>query len=206
MRPINLLPPEIARRAESRRKVAGLIALGVLYLLVLAVVSYWWSGKQRDMEAELTAQRQINEATQRQINALAGAKDLRDGYDAGVARVEGVLARDIAWAKILNDLARVIPDRVWLNSFTGTSIENEETPAVYGQVQVNATAFDYPDASTWLRVLDSDVWPAMGGGWVTAAQRSAIGEVPVVTFQSVASLTGASISRRVENRIPEVPE
>ncbi|GBD85700.1 hypothetical protein BMS3Abin02_02120 [bacterium BMS3Abin02] len=206
MRPINLLPPELARQKEMRRRVAGLIALGILYLVLLAVVAYWQNGKAQGVGDELAAQKQANQTTQQQIDALSGSADLRAGYEGGVARIRSVLERDIAWGRLFNDLARVIPDRVWLTSFDGNVDMSGDTPGVIGQVQVGATAFDYPDASTWLRVVDSDVWPAMAGGWVTSAQSSTIGEIPVVDFQSSASLVQPSVSTRVDERIPEVPE
>jgi Tfp pilus assembly protein PilN len=206
MRPINLLPPELARKKQARRRVAGLIAVGVAYLILLALITYWQNGKVQIIKDDLAAQLQVNQTAQQQIAALSGADDLRTQYENGVARVQSVLATDVAWAKLFNDLARVIPDRVWLTSFTGQTQADTEIPGVVGQVQVGATAFDYPDASAWLRVVDSDVWPAIAGGWVTSAQTSAIGDIPVVDFQSNASLTQASVSTRADERIPAVPQ
>jgi hypothetical protein len=71
---------------------------------------------------------------------------------------------------------------------------------------VNGVAFWFPDASTWLRILDSDLWPAVGAGWVNSTSGTTIGEIPVVNFTSAASLTGAALSNRVVDLIPEVPE
>jgi len=206
MRPINLLPPELEQKKEARRRVIGLIALGIAFLALLAVVTYWQNGKVQVAKDDLARQEQTNQETQQKIGALASAQDLRTQYEDGVSRVESVLASDVPWAKLFNDLARVIPDRVWLTSFTGSVAADESDPDVVGQVQVGATAFDYPDASAWLRVIDSDVWPAVARGWVTSAQAATIGDNPVVDFQSSASLTTASVSSRVDNRIPTVPE
>lgn len=206
MRPINLLPPELELKKEARRRVIGLIGLGIAFLVLLAVITYWQNGKVQVAKDDLAMQEQTNQETQQKIAALSGAQELRTEYEDGVARVESVLATDVPWAKLFNDLARVIPDRVWLTSFTGQAVQTESDPDVVGQVQVGATAFDYPDASAWLRVIDSDVWPAVARGWVTSAQASTIGDNPVVDFQSSASLTTASVSTRAEDRIPTVPE
>jgi Tfp pilus assembly protein PilN len=206
MRPINLLPPELEQKKQARRRVAGLIGLGIAFLALLALLTYWQNSKIQVVKDDLARQEQTNRETEQKLNALAGAQDLRTQYEGGVARVEAVLATDVPWAKLFNDLARVIPDRVWLTSFTGSVQPDTNDPAVVGQVQVSATAFDYPDASAWLRVVDSDIWPAVARGWVTSAQATNIGDNPVVDFQSSASLTTASISSRVENRIPTVPE
>ncbi|MFZ0492476.1 MAG: PilN domain-containing protein [Acidimicrobiia bacterium] len=206
MRPINLLPPELELKKEARRRVVGLIVLGIAFLALLALITYWQNGKVQIAKDDLAGQEQINQETQLKITALASAQDLRTQYEDDVSRVESVLATDVPWAKLFNDLARVIPDRVWLTSFSGSVAVDETDPEVVGQVQVGATAFDYPDASAWLRVIDSDVWPAVARGWVTSAQAATIGDNPVVDFQSSASLTTASVSSRVDNRIPTVPE
>ncbi len=206
MRPVNLLPGELAKKAAGRRRLFGLMALGAAYVLVLVMVAVWWNGKLADAEAELARQEQLNTATSGKIAALKDAEELRSTYDTDVALVQAALARDVAWGRLFNDLARVIPERVWLTGFSGTAVDDPDAPEVYGQLQMSGTAFDYPDVSTWLRVLDEDPWPSVGGGWVTSATLSSIGEVPIVEFNSAASLTAASLSERAAERIPEVPQ
>lgn len=206
MRPVNLLPGDLAKKAAARRRLLGLVATGVVYAVLLVLVVIWWNGKLADAEAELARQEEVNAATSSKIAALKDAQDLRTAYETDVGLVQAALARDVAWGRLLNDLARVIPERVWLNGFTGSTVDDPDAPEIYGQVQMSGTAFDYPDVSTWLRVLDEDPWPSVGGGWVTSATLSSIGDVPVIEFNSAASLTGASLSERAADRIPEVPE
>ncbi len=206
MRAINLLPPEAAQRSRARRKVLGFVVLGAVYLAFLVLLTFWWSTKAGDAEDRLASQQQTNASIQQQIAALAPADELRKTYETGAERIQSALASEVAWGRLLNDLARVIPDRVWLSGFTGTATVSEENPALFGQVQLNGTGFDFPDTASWLRVLDSDQWPALGGGWVNSTQTSEIGEVIVVDFNSVASLTRAGLSERGEERIPEVSE
>ena len=206
MRPINLLPPELEQKKQARRRVFGFIGLGVAFLALLALLTFWQNGKVQVVKDDLARQQQVNQTTEQKIAALAPAQKLRSDYEDGVARVEDVLATDVPWAKLFNDLARVIPDRMWLTSFSGSVQPDSDDPSVIGEVQFGAIAFDYPDASAWLRVVDSDVWPSLARGWVTTASRSTIGDNPVVQFQSSATLTDVSISSRVETRIPTVPQ
>jgi len=206
MRPINLLPPELEEKKQARRRTLGLIGLGIVFLAILALLTFWQNGKVQLVNDDLALQEQRNQETEQQISALAGAQELRTEYDDGVARVQQVLASDVPWAKLFNDLARVIPDRMWITSFTGSVQPDPEDPTVVGQIQIGATAFDYPDASAWLRVVDSDVWPSLARGWVTTASKSSIGDNPVIEFQSSATLTDVSISSRVDDRIPTVPQ
>jgi Tfp pilus assembly protein PilN len=205
MRTINLLPPEAAQRATARRKTVGVVALGIVYIALLALVALWWQGKATDAENDRDAQLAANARIEAEIASLSSVRALRSTYDDGVERLNTALARDIAWGRLLNDLARIIPDRLWITSLTGTQQLNEENPFLLGQVAVTGTAFDYPDASSWLRVLDAEEWPALGGGWVSSTSRATIGESPVVNFTSVASLLDAARSNRVEERTPEVP-
>jgi Tfp pilus assembly protein PilN len=205
MRAINLLPPEAAQKATARRKTAGFIALGIVYLALLALVALWWQGKASDAQDDLDAQLASNSRIEAEIASLSDVRTLRSTYEDGVERLGTALATDVAWGRLLNDLARIIPDRLWVTSMTGTVDVNEENPFLLGQVAVTGVAFDYPDASSWLRVLDAEEWPALGGGWVTSTSRAFIGESSVVNFTSVASLLDASRSNRVEERTPEVP-
>jgi len=205
MRMINLLPPEAAQRATARRKMAGFIALGVVYVALLALVALWWQGKATDAEDELNSQVAANTRIEAEIASLSDVRALRSTYENSVERLNTALANDIAWGRLLNDLARIIPDRLWITDLTGTLQQNEENPFLLGQLSVTGVAFDFPDASSWLRILDAEEWPALGGGWVSSTSRSTIGESPVVNFTSVASLLPEARSSRVEERIPEVP-
>ncbi len=205
MRPINLLPPEAAQRAAARRKRVGFILLGVLWLVVLFIGFLFFSNRADQKEAERDEQLATNEDIRRQIAALASVAGLQAELDQRSDDVATVLAVDVAWGRLLNDLGRVIPDRVWLESFAAVVQVDEETPG-FGTVQMGGVAFDYPDAASWLRTLDSDQWPAIGAGWVlSTATEDIVEDVPAVVFASVGTLTSNALSNRVEERIPEVP-
>ena len=91
-------------------------------------------------------------------------------YDQTAEQLRAVLIGDINWGSLLNDVGRVIPDDVWLNSLTAERSlppPGAEGGLAYGSVSMAGTAFSYPDASTWLRTLDSAEWNAVGGAWVS---------------------------------------
>jgi Tfp pilus assembly protein PilN len=206
MRPINLLPAEVSEKSKARRKIFGMM-LGVLaFMAVLALATFWLLGLANDAEADLEAQRQENQRLQAEIGQLDSARQLRADYQSGVSRVQLALANDIAWGRLLNDLARIINDRAWLSSLSAQASTPSETDVTFGTLSVSGTAFWYEDASSWLRVLDSSYWPAVGAGWVSSTSVSEIEEIPVVNFSSAAALTSAALSTRVVDLIPEVPE
>lgn len=206
MRPINLLPPEVSEKSKTRRRLAAGVLGIVAFLAVLAMATLWLLGQANDAEADLEAQRETNQRLQSEIGALDGARQLRSDYQSGVTRVQLALANDVAWGRLLNDLARIINDRAWLSSLTAQATPPTETDFSFGSLGVSGTAFWYEDAASWLRVLDSSYWPAVGAGWVSSTSQAEIEEVPVINFASAASLTSAALSTRVIDVIPEVPE
>ena len=206
MRPINLLPPEISQKSKARRRVFMAI-LGVLgFIAVLVLATFWLSGQASQAEDDLVAQQQANEQIQAQINQLDGARQMRSDYQTGVTRLQTALATDIAWGRLLNDLGRIINQNAWLSTFSAQSSAPTDTDFSFGTLAVSGTAFWYEDASSWLRVLDSSYWPAVGAGWVSTAAVAEVEQIPVVNFSSAAVLTSSALSTRMIDLIPEVPE
>ena len=203
MRPINLLPPEAFERQKSRRLLTRLAILGAAYLVLLLLLTILWSGRVGRAEDALAAQEETNTALQAQIVELQPVGVLVTRYEENASLIETALETDVSWGRVLNDLGRVIPDRVWLDGFSGSAGRDEETGAI-GTMQTNGTGFDYPDVSAWLRALDSDRFPAVGGTWVGTAGDATIGNAIVVQFVSQSSLTEAASSNRVDERVPEV--
>lgn len=207
MRAINLLPPEQAERsrASRRRLLLGFVLLAYIALLAAG----WWLFNQRAVaaEQEVADQQTINDSIQRQINQLDDARQLAITFDDRVAQLNAALEVDVEWGRLLNDIGRLIPDTVWLNSFTATaSAPDEEDDPRFGSVVMAGVAFDYPDAATWLLTLDAAEWPALGGAWVNNTASGQIGQSEVVTFSSAASITAGALSNRADQRTPEVPQ
>jgi Tfp pilus assembly protein PilN len=196
MRPINLLPPEVAEQRSRRRRVGLVVVLGVGVL-------YWNSrvGAARD---DVDAQTAVNQTLEREVVALGDAGDLRTDYQDRSDLVRTALATDIDWGILLNDLARLVPPRVWVETFSGATVP-PTTPGVLGQVSFSGIGFDFPDVSAWLRALDSDQFNGVTGTWVSTVSEGVIGGSEVVTFTSTAVLTGAAATNRADTLIPEVP-
>jgi len=206
MRPINLLPPEAAQRAAARRKRVGFILLGVIWLALLFLGFLYFQSQADTKEAERDEQLATNDRIRSEIAALGPVAGLQSELNSRSDNVATVLRVDVAWGRLLNDLGRVIPDRVWLESFDASVQLDEETPG-FGSAQMSGIAFDYPDAASWLRTLDSDQWPAVGAGWVlSTAVEQVVEGVDAVSFSSAGTITSNALSNRAEQRIPEVPE
>lgn len=201
MRSINLLPPEAHVKEAARARLARLVLIAVAYLALLALLTVVWQNRVTEAEQEAAAQQEANRLIESQVAELAGIESLVTEYDANVSLLETALSDDLSWGRILNDLGRILPDSVWLESFRG-AIDTDPATAQVGSVQVTGVGFDFPDVSAWLRSLDSDRFPAATGTWVTNVSEGTIGEAPVVNFVSQTSLTEAARSDRRETRIP----
>ncbi len=201
MRSINLLPPEAHVKEQARERVARLLLFGLVYLGILVVITLLWQTRVNEAEQQSAAQLDLNLQLELQVADFQGIEGLVTEYDANVALMEAALADDLSWGRILNDLGRILPDSVWLQSFRG-SVDTDPTTAAVGSLSVTGVGFDFPDVSAWLRSLDSDRFPAATGTWVTNVSEGLIGEAPVVNFVSQTSLTPAARSDRLETRIP----
>jgi Tfp pilus assembly protein PilN len=204
MRPINLLPPEVAQQRTRRRRVAVAIFGAIAYLVLLVVGMLFWDTKVDAARDDLDAQTDINLSLEREVAALGDSAVTQTQYQAKADLVRSALASDIDWGIFLNDLARLIPPRVWVGTFNG-SVVPQTTPGVVGLVTFSGTGFDFPDVSAWLRALESDQFAGITGPWVTTVSQSSIGLEEVVTFSSTAVLTTAAVTDRAETLIPEVP-
>ena len=203
MRPINLLPQESLEKVKARQRIARLVVYGILYLIVLGIITFVWQGRVGNAERRVEDETAINQQLERDVEALADARDLVARYDANVAIIDAALSAEVSWGRVLNDLARMLPDRVWLTTFAGTAGETPD--GSLGTVTVEGTAFDVPDVSAWLRSLDSDRFPSVDGTWVSGVNVGLIGEIEVVSFSSATSLTFNAASDRRSSRVPEVP-
>jgi type IV pilus assembly protein PilM len=115
------LAPEEERKhvfGASRNAVIGAIAAALLLvLLAVPVISRKHSASNDNSAAH--AQQQKNAQTQQQINALAPAAQTQAQITALQTQVATVLATDVSWSRVLNEIARTMPNSVWLTSFQG---------------------------------------------------------------------------------------
>jgi Tfp pilus assembly protein PilN len=204
MRPINLLPPEVAEERSRRRRIGLGVFVAFAYVALLAVGVLYWNGKVASARADVDAQAAVNQGLERDVLALSTSGTIKSDFEDKADLVRAALATDVDWGIFLNDLARLLPPRVWVETFTGTVIP-PSVPGVLGQVAFSGVGFDYPDVSAWLRALDSGQFSGVTGPWVNTVSEGVIGDSDVVTFTSTAALTSGATTNRAETLIPEVP-
>ncbi|MEY2475917.1 MAG: hypothetical protein QOG87_1232 [Actinomycetota bacterium] len=196
LRRITLLPGEVAVAAEQRRQlvlvlsaVAGLFAL----LLLLWVIR----GMQLNRENEKADQAEARvQQLENQVNQLQDFTALETDLRARQAAAQAVLADDIEWTRLLQEVAVAIPNDVWLTSFAGTKAEP-------GTITISAMGFDQTSTARWLlRIGDLS---SFTGLWVPSSTK-APGPGGLVTFSSSASITDAARSTRAAKYAPGAPQ
>jgi type IV pilus assembly protein PilN len=204
MRPINLLPPEAVERAKARRKRWLWIGAAVVFVGLLAAATLWYQGRVNERKDELAQEQTEITRLQNEAAGLAEFAALKGQFDTSVLILATALDRDVVWGRLLNDLGRLLPDRLWLTTFSG-QVSTDPAALTIGEVTVSGVGFDFPDVSAWLRSLDSSTFPSVDQTWVSSISASQIGEVPVVNFVSSTFLTEGALSDRLALRLPEIP-
>ena len=153
-------------------------AAGLAGLIVLLAIPTVARQHSISHEHHLLAQQQAqNLQLQTQIGQLADAQAKQQQLDALRTQISGLLGTDVSWSRMLQDIARTIPNDVWLTSFQGTvtaatpaaaappvttsdvgkhdaSTTTTTVPAVTtselaGTVNFSAVGLDYPSVAAW---------------------------------------------------------
>lgn len=146
MTKINLIPPEIKKKKRAPRGAPGgpslawllfIIPLVVLILMVFLYVQ--GNNKARDQKTALK-EKQAELADWQAKNAQLAKYQARQQEIASTeAMAISALKGRVYWARILNEIAIMIPKDVWLTSLTGTST------ATGGSVTFEATVLQCPN-------------------------------------------------------------
>lgn len=197
VRRISLLPREIAAVREQRRQAVGVGAAVVGLTAVLLAV---WAarsaqlGDERDQANETEAQAA---RLQQERDRLADSSTLAAELAQRRTQVELVLADDVAWTKLFNQIATVIPNDVWMTSFAG----QKGTPST---VNIALQGFDHTSTARWLLRVEADV-PSMTAVWVPNSTKSGTAGATLVSFTSQAQLTPTARSTRTARYTEDQP-
>ena len=189
-RRLSVLPREVEIVREQRRQsvvVAG--GVGAFAVLLLAI---WLAQNGKVNDERHKADRAEAEVAQlrRQTAGLQDATQLQTQLDQRRQTVAAALTGDIAWTRLIQQIATVIPNDVWLTSFTGSSASGQ------GTVNFSAMGFDHTSAARWL--LRVGELPSLTNLWLPSSAKQGEGANALVTFSSTATLTPAAGSDRLQ--------
>lgn len=123
MRPVNLIPKEERRgeAAPSRTGSLSYLVVGVLAAAVLAVaVTVLLNNSISDKEAQVAELEQRESETAARAETLAPFAEFQQIKDARVQTVNALADSRFDWERVMIELSKVLPARVWLTNLTGT--------------------------------------------------------------------------------------
>lgn len=193
LRRITLVPREVAAGREQRRQVV-MAGAGVAALAAVLLGTWGASGGKLADERDKANRTELQaKSLEREVGTLGDTISLDTELSQRRAQVTTVLATDVAWTKLFNEVATVLPSDVWLTSFTGES----------GGVTFAAKGFDQTSTAQWLlRVAEIK---SLSGLWVASSAKDGEGADATVTFTSDADLTPEAISKRAQRYQEEKP-
>ncbi|MGH9283545.1 MAG: hypothetical protein ACRD0S_11495, partial [Acidimicrobiales bacterium] len=194
VRRITLLPREVAVVRQQRRQTV-LAGAGVA-AMAAALMGTWAAGGSRIASEISGAKKAEDQAArlEREVASLSDTVALDTELAQRREQVRTVLSSDVAWTRLFNEVATVLPSDVWLTSFTAKS---------GGTVNFSAKGFDQTSTAKWL-IRISDI-KALSGLWVPSSTKDGEGSEPTVTFTSDANLTPAANSDRAQRYQEERP-
>lgn len=132
---INLLPVRAAKKKETLRQQ---ISIGVMSLvLVLFVIGYFHYSlvsKIKEITGQIASAEQELTTTKAQIGEVSKFKEAKKVLENKLGVIESLKKGKTGPVKMLDELSRLIPEKLWLNSFKeqggsisldGTAISNE---------------------------------------------------------------------------------
>jgi type IV pilus assembly protein PilM len=224
---IDLLPRASRAASPKTRIVAASAAAAAALILLLAIPTV---ARQRSISHQhhaLAVQQQRNESLQLQIGDLNAAQAKQEQLDSLRQQITGLLGSDVSWSRILQDIARTIPNDDWLTSFQGavtqavaaapvtpSTVPGAATPttaagatpttappvASAGQLTgtVSFSAVGLDYPSVAAWIKMIAELPSFSDLWVPSATEAKIGSQGVVNFTSTATLTPKARSDRLE--------
>jgi type IV pilus assembly protein PilM len=221
---IDLLPRASHAPSTKTRVLAASGAAAAALILLLAVPTVARQHSISHQHKVLAAQEQENLNLQAQIGQLADAQAKQEQLDALRSQITGLVGTDVSWSRMLQDIARTIPNDVWLTAFQGsvtppvilqqaptTTVPGAPTtsasatpttvaPATAGEltgtVNFTAVGLDYPSVAAWLKMIAQ--LPSLGDLWVPNVTQATLGSRQIVNFSSTATLTPKARSNRLE--------
>lgn len=208
MKRINLLPREVTVRRRQRQQTVGLVGIGIVFILLLALVWFFRQGQLRNEEER----REEAEARVQTLEAEVAALREFALLDQTVKQKEQTLATamtgDVAWSRLLIELSMIIPGDSWITSFNGTSQAATAQPtqagtpaASSGALTFSAVTFDFPGVAKWITRLQE--LESLQNIWVPSATKGLIGTRETVNFSSTTDLSTKALSGRYQPGGPQ---
>lgn len=122
MRAINLIPPEERRtRIPAGTGTLSYLIIGLLLIVLAGVTALVLTNNQiSDREADVAQLERARAEAQARAESLQSFADFRSMQQARTETVSSLAQSRFDWERVLRELARVLPEDVWLLQLEGT--------------------------------------------------------------------------------------
>lgn len=139
MTQVNLLPPEIRQRTQTRKLTFMVIGAGVVLLVLMAFFYVVTSANLSRVNEDIAAQETRNAQLNSEIAGLQEFAALQTEAQAKQALLTAAFANEVSFSGILLDLSRVIPSDAYLTTFAAQVTPPATTTTPATTVPVSAT-------------------------------------------------------------------
>jgi len=216
-RRINLLGAQ-GTRIDRRTLTTIGAAVGGGLLVVLGLLTLLANNQLSDARSARDDPQARNAALEAEAAKYADAQAQAATVEGLRTQAEAVLATDVSWARMLQEIARTIPNDSWLTTFQGSvtdagtsSAGTSGTTTIAGTTGVvgtpvagtkigtasfGVTGLDFTSVASWIQRIGEI--PSFTNLWVPNATKdsSTATSRPLVTYSSTADVTTSAISER----------
>ncbi|MFV1991327.1 MAG: PilN domain-containing protein, partial [Acidimicrobiales bacterium] len=159
-----LMPLELAERKARNRRVAlvGVGAVGLVAFLGWAYLNKLDEVSSAEATADaLEAEVIVKQAEVQQHSAI---RTLADEVDESASLIVSALQYDVAWSKLVQEVATVMPNDVWISTLQASA----PTVEIPGSLRVSANGADHSSSARW--ILRIDPLESVTGQWLPVSQ------------------------------------
>jgi len=191
MKDINLLP-KVARKKNTISIVLNVfIAILIIGILLIAGTIFLLSNSKTSLSKRLDNLEKINLKLKAYDDKLQAYKNFEDNIKYKNDMVKSVKAENIIWSKKFYDITRIIPQGVYLTSFSGSSgnlfdfIEQVKKGAQSQDKKLSAFviygyAADYLEVSKF--VIGIKNIPEISDPWIVSINESIVNNMKLLSF------------------------
>lgn len=160
-RRINLLPAEIGEKNRQRQVwVYAIIGLAAL-VGILAVITLLRAAQAKSVTDQANKQQQKVNELEIKARELEYLEELQKTFDTQKKVVQSVWTNEVSWAKVLQEIAAMMPDGLYLTSFNGKvdpqAVASAPIPKDVGAPGKAGSAPAKPGAAKELKIGDKTV-------------------------------------------------
>ena len=200
MSQVNLLPPEIRQRAQTRKLTLMVVGAGLVALVLVGFFFVLQSANLARVQDDLAAQEARNAAIDKQIAGLQEFAQLQTEATEKQALLQAAFASEVSFSGVLLDLSRVIPSDAYLTTFSAQvappSTDLTTTSSLIGTMTAAGQAQGADSLASWITRLESVK------GWVNpwiSTFAEAGSNTDRFTFNSGADLTNDVLTDRARD-------